>query len=220
MTNNDIYQLVHFICQAEKTGIWVEEYQFDLLLKQCSLDRFRQILGPIEHYQGAQPSMRSMIEVDQLVTEKLRRFKIGPTPLTFTAGLATIPGDYYYPTALSVSDRPVEVLTDSQWFFRISSTLKAPTDYRPAIRFLASTVQVHPSTVASLSWTYLKLPADPVFTLKDENGIKVYDSANSTELDWDELDKIDIISMILKQFGMAITPQQVAQYQTLREQNG
>lgn len=220
MTNNDIYQLVHFICQAEKTGIWVEEYQFDLLLKQCSLDKFRKEIGPIEHYQGAQPSQKSMLEVDQMVTERLRRFKVDSTPLTFTAGLASLPGDYYYPTALAVSNRPVDVMTDAQWFYRISSTLKAPTVYHPVVRFLASTIQIHPTTVGSVDWTYLKLPTTPAFALMDANGIKVYDSGNSTELDWDELSKMDIISMILKQIGMAITPQQVAQYQTLREQNG
>jgi len=217
MTNQDILDLIVYISRVNDKQIVLPDYQFDLLLKRHSLQKFKKELGLKDDFFRGQPTTRSAYEVSQRVTDTLRRFKVSAT-LSISGTLATIPADYFYVTGINYGNKPVDILTDNQWGPRTNNSITAPDADFPICRFFSSEIQFLPASVTSVSWTYLSEPTTPVYATKLENGIKVYDSASSTELDWDETEKQDILSMILLELGIVSDPASVAQYSQMINQ--
>ena len=219
MTNQDIFDLVNFITNLKNKGLDLEYYQFNLLLKRASYQKFKQVLGIPEQFFRGQPTTGSAYEVSQRITEQARRFKESET-LSITGTLATIPAGYFYVTGINYGDNPVDILSDGQWGPRTNNSITFPSTDFPICRFFSSEIQFLPTGLSSVSWTYLKKPTEPVYAVKDEYGIKVYDSANSVELDWDEPEKQDIVSLILGDLGIITDPASVVEYANMKKIQG
>ncbi len=215
MTNNDIYNLVDSIGGLQQKGQLIEIHEFNRMLSKANIYKFKKELGMNEDFFRGQPNSRTAYEVQQRVTDTLRLFKTSTT-LTVTAGLASIPSNYFYVTGMNYDNagalKTLEILTDAQWGERSGKTIMASSLNNPICRFLSSTIEFKPSAIGSVQWTYLRLPSTPQAVYKEQNGILVYDTINSTELEWDDVAKYDIVSLILKDIGVAVDPASVSQY--------
>ena len=58
---------------------------------------------------------------------------------------------------------------------------------------------------------YVKKPTTPVYAEEVDNGINVYDSSNSTQLEWDSLQHPDIIRLIIAQTGVDVKDSLIVQ---------
>jgi len=219
MNNQDIFDLINYITGLSDKQITIEGFQFDLLLKRNSWMRYKQMLGLPEGFYNNQPTTGRAFEVMQRSTGVARRFKISGT-LAITNTLATIPANYFYVTGINNGNEPVDIVTDGQWGPRISNSITYPEDDYPICRFFSAEIQFLPSTVSSVSWTYLRKPTPPVYVTKFENGITVYDAASSTELDWGETEVQDIIALILSDVGVPMDPTSIESYAQLKNQQG
>ncbi len=165
-----------------------------------------------------------MYEVSQRVTDSLRPFKVDVPTQTVTAGKITLPADYFYPTMLNYTYndrvRPIEVLTDGQWGWRQYDSNKGPTRSFPLARFLATEVEILPSTITTVHFTYLHLPVDPLAVYTTTNGVLTYDAGNSVEMEWSDADQIDVINLILLDMGVVSDPASITEYANMKKSQG
>ena len=138
MTNYDIYKLVKFILRKDDKGYPEILKNFSKLLQQSSLDHFKEKYVLYQQTQGINDSL-SPFEVMQSVSG-----------LTTTATTITLPDDYahfigMYWTDEDGNDRVFDLVTDSEWDMRLSSTITVPSNSYPICRIRDSYLDIKPN---------------------------------------------------------------------------
>ena len=194
MTVNEIKNVVTSIVSAEKTGYKLLPERYNLYLQKANLELFNQ-------------SLREW-EKKQIITDILYPFKV-KADLTFAAGVATRPADYarfsaaYYDDGATVV--PIEEVTDAELPDRISNAITTPTEAYPIICFYNEKINILPVSITTgVDLLYIKKPRDPVYAEKVDNGINVYDSGSSDQLEFDEIYHPDIIRIIVGYAGIQV----------------
>jgi len=194
MTVNEIKNIVTSIVSSERTGYTLSPEDFNLYLQKANFELFNQSLKNWES--------------KQVITDILYPFKV-KADLTFTAGVATRPVDYARHSAAWYDDGativPVEVVTDAELPDRINNAITAPTAAYPIIYFLNEKINILPISITTgVDLLYIKKPTVPVYAEKVENEINVYDSASSTQLDFDEIYHPDVVRIIIGFTGIDV----------------
>jgi hypothetical protein len=97
----------------------------------------------------------------------------------------------------------VELVDESEYMMRKTSSLTPINVFYPVYRILGDNLVISPKTITRTEYSYLRLPTDAVVAVTlDANYNEVYDAANSVELEWNDLDKLEIISIILGDVGL------------------
>ena len=105
----------------------------------------------------------------------------------------------------SGSTVPVELVTDAELPDRINNAITAPTTNYPIICFYDQKINIFPDTITNgVDLLYIKKPIEPVYVEKVDEGINVYDSVNSVQLEWGEVYHPDIIRLIVGFTGIKI----------------
>ena len=194
MTVNEIKNITTSIVSSERTGYTLSSEDFNLYLQKANFELFNQSLKNWES--------------KQVLTDILYPFKV-KADLTFVAGVATRPADYARHSAAWYDDGativPVEVVTDAELPDRINNAITAPTVAYPIIYFLNEKINILPVSITTgVDLLYVKKPTTPVYAEKVENEINVYDSASSTQLDFDEIYHPDVIRTIIGFTGIDV----------------
>ena len=223
-TLNDINFLVSYALEKKAPAIELPQNKFEQLLYQAELIQFKRKLGIPEQYN---PNNPQGFEIDKVITSDLEPFKVimgDKTPeLKVKDGYADIPGDYYYPSTMRLrlvkkgvqSWRNVDILPDKEFNKRMTSSLLQPSLRYPCANFQAGVIRVEPRTVHSLYFVYLRLPVKPVYAVKYIRGFAEYDAAKSTELEWNDINILDIISILLNELlQVQISMQEIQQIAT------
>jgi len=235
MNLHEISQTIALILGAyEPTQAPPTRQEFSLLLKVNNLKHFKQKTGLPEQYQPGMPLPAQVFEITQKMTQDLRRFKVfmgkkGTAPLMLdTNGYADVPSDMYYPSSFtyqyftSFKDRwrTVDVLTDEEYDKRLGSAVEQPTKYWPVCNFQKDFIRFVPIDMQYINFNYIRYPVDPEYVMKLENNIPEYDAANSTELEWDETNQIDIMMLVLVDLGMFLKREDIIKYATQAKTQG
>jgi hypothetical protein len=220
MTLYDILQVCNLL-----GGKGLTPEQAELLIKTASLKHFKRKVGLPEQYQPGQPMPQQAFEITKKITQDLLPFKVhmgksGTVPLYVDAyGYATTPSNLYYPSTMTylkseahgLTYKPIDILDDQAWVDRVDDALTAPSVNRPVANFQVSYIRFSPIKNAWVEFIYLKYPDDPVFGYTQDRGFIEYDSANSTELEWDEANQVDIIAIMLSDLGVNMGRQDILQ---------
>ena len=181
--------------------------QFNLYLKMANDELYRTKVGFLKESEGA--------ETREQISDALRKFtwktgQIGPIGNDYI----TIPDNYRHRiSAYTMSEGDtysLDIVTAEEFIERCSNPITKPTNDHPIGMISEAIVEGdYYMTISPAGLTiyliYIRAPNDPVLALKLENGIMVYDSDNSTELEWDSEYHIDIIRLILKYLGVPET---------------
>jgi hypothetical protein len=107
---------------------------------------------------------------------------------------------------------------------RVRNFITAPTLSHPCAYIVPEGLKVFPTGITSkVTVLYYRWPVTPVFLIKDitEDNLEVeYDADSSVELEWDDGNKLDILSMILQDMGLNIERQDVVQLAAKLVQQG
>ena len=175
--------------------------QFNYYLSMASDEFYREKIG--------YPNETKGFETKNQISEVMERYIYPDISIVLTGGTASCPVGYnrkvslYYKDDLS-NKIPIEFVTNEEFDERKNHPNKQPTTTNPIarIRGTSPNIDVLPISITPVYMTYIKRPATPVLGLKLENGIMVYDSTSSTQLDLDYEYYIDIIRIILKYLGV------------------
>ena len=224
MTLDQVKKLVETIAAKSNLSGYLSPEDFNHLIRKCSMDRFN--------------ALYKVYEETQKVSDDLRPFVItDPDHRTIGSDNYTdLPSDYIHLSSVKVykvtnvegscvpseHSRPAEVLTDDQWNYRTSSTLKTPSERHPISTIENNKLKVLPSQFGFCRLSYIRKPADPVydFNLSATAGAQYLppgsthdgtnpnfssgDASTSVELDWPEQAQWDVAARLLKQLGVSV----------------
>lgn len=215
MTLEELRIVLNLFLQNKDAKINLVPEQMDLVLRVASLRHFKRKLGLPEEYAPTQPFATQVPEISTKITMDLDIFKVwmGGTngKLTIDAdGIAILPTDHFYPLSIiypvtegsQVVHKNVEVLTDSEWADTLSSKIIIPSRSYPVANFQSGIIRFMPKNLQFVDFTYLRKPKNPVYATTIVSGSNVYDPVHSQELEWDEVNQIDIIHLILSDMGV------------------
>ena len=215
MNLEDIKNTV-FLLGMRYSNIRISPEQFNHYLKQANIELFKQLYGFVKEQSGW--------EVSNQVKDSLRHFKTADTSLSLDAnGRASYPADYFhqddlksvvgsnvYKVTVVSSNKSSEIRADSIYF---------PTSTYPICELNDTYIQFYPVDLTGVYMTYLRYPTEPEYVTEyDTNkGINVYDSNNSTELEWGDEHYIDIIRIILGYMDIAVGTGEIAQLMDIKQ---
>ena len=226
MTLETIRDLLSLI--AGEKGI-SNNFHFDDLsdmINYAQLKYYKQRVGLPEEYAPGMPLPKLSYEITARLTEDLRPFKVvigggSSTPVNMdTDGHLVYPADYFYPTSITYYNvtggltyiRKVERLNDLEYEEAVSSISTAPDEMFPVCNFQASYIRFTPIMTGNLSMTYLRLPKDAKYVVKLTDGYYEYDAVNSIELEWGDIQIIDILAILLGDLGIPLSNQNIINY--------
>jgi len=120
----------------------------------------------------------------------------------------------------TLTERPIEVVKENDWYSRMSSSIVAPSMKRPIAKFLSGKISVRPKSLTSVTLTYLRYPNTPKWGYTIVNNRPVYDSASSTDIEAPEEAFNNIAMICLGFLGINLREQDLVQYGNLNENKG
>jgi len=103
-------------------------------------------------------------------------------------------------------------LNDLQYNEAITKVAAKPDEWYPVCNLQSTFIRFSPILTGNVSIVYLRLPVKPVYAVKETDGYYEYDSVNSTELEWGDLQIIDILTILLGDLGLEMKSQDVINY--------
>jgi len=224
-----LYNYIEYIVNKAQRGLKLGPKQYNLLLPIASFEHFKKKYNLPEQFQPGMPFSQEAYEIVQSNIDSMSRFKVfmggDDIPLAVVNGKATLPADYMhvsnigsfsYPEGGSqgVHVNPVEILNDNLWYNRLGSSINPPSIEYPVVRFMNNYMEVLPIDIKTIDFTYLRKPNTPnfVYTVDPTTFELTYNQAASTQLDWDEIDVIDIASIILSKVAENLRSQELLAY--------
>lgn len=188
----------------------------------AQLTHFKRRTGLPEEYKPGMAIPSQVAELTKRISADLRPFYkyMGydfSAPLYLTNGVGTIPSDMYYPLSFiyhysEKTRRSFDILGGKKFHDRIADAVEKPTLWEPVATFIAENVLIEPRTIRQVDFLYLKYPTPVEFKVTEANGFFEYDTTTSTELEWDDVNTVDIIFLILNSLGYNLVREEVAQY--------
>lgn len=116
---------------------------------------------------------------------------------------------------------PLDILNEDVRADRLNSQLDPVTITSPvAEQVAAKTFRLYPASQYNGNITFLRRPIKPVFAYTVISGrVIVYNSVNSTQLEWNETWHNAILIKALSSIGINLTDSEVAQYAELKSQS-
>jgi len=233
MTLQDIAVTISLILGERKPGLSLEANELTRLLHVAQLKHFKRKLGLPEEYQPGQPIPRQAYEITKTITDDLSPFKVEmggenqALPINDN-GKATMPADMYYPSTMlykyvrngEIKWRSVDILSDQEFKKRISSFLMRPSLRYPICNLRNGYARFSPTTLGYVDFIYIKTPTEPVYALMYTNGFAEYDASNSTELEWNDTNQLDIMALALQELGVGINNKDIYNYSIKTETTG
>jgi hypothetical protein len=214
MNNWQLYNLLHLVANKDVYSNWFTPAQFELELISKNIRLMRNLLGLPERYQPGTmqfgPSASRTIETDLLP------FLEGgdkPTEKTVTDQLTDIDDWYYINDWYTSESNGADIISQQELGMRINHPVLKATAKYPFATLATKGLRIWPSTVTSIFISYYRSPAVPVFAtqVNTTDGSLEYNSAGSTELEWADHNKIDILYMIMQDMGVNIERQDLEQ---------
>lgn len=205
MTTENAVDLVRFMVADKMPGKELSVEDLNSLLEVATYSLYEELYGL--------PGSPKGYETDEQNMDIMRRFKT-QSNLTITTGISNLPVDFMHWSSCNVASSviPVELVTDMEYESRTANSITMPTTQFPIARLFSSTLKISPTTIPSISLTYLRKPVPAYYGSKIENGITVFDSAISEDIDFPESKHIDFVRHILKLLGISMNDQAIIQY--------
>ena len=237
---NKVWEALNFLLNKEQEGNTITPAEINILFPMVNVDFFKQRYGLPEEYKPGQPLPKMSYEVTQKITDDLRAFKVrmGTDVAAMqldSLGRAPIPSNYihfssvrYNMLATNTCDastfkpRSIEHLSDAQVGDRLGNSIKMPTARNPVFVTYATYFQFYPKDLRNIEFTYLKMPATPVygFTEDDTTDEITYSATASTHFEYPEDCFMDIVRMCASYAGMNLEDDRMVQFAEMQKTKG
>ena len=204
MTNFDLWKLVNFITGKDIYSKRLSGPQMELELQSKNISLLRKRLGFPEAYQQGQPPVA--IDSIRLTQTDLKPFYVEKNINVSQDGIALIPEYFYIEDFYTAESLAPEIISRAEISNRIRDVQTKPTVKYPVAYIISKGLQVYPVNIGSIHVIYIRKPVEPKFSIKTNTTTLEYeyDVQNSVELEWDDMGKLDILQMILSEFGLSI----------------
>jgi hypothetical protein len=212
---DEMYSIEKDILNKNQNGNFPPD-RFNRLNNQGQFDYMEFLLGDLRKYSLGRPIPPTAWGMTARIRESLTPFILPPTTIAVnsTTGEATLPGDYEMWDAMNWGanmDR-VKFIQQGRLYSHLNSKIN-PIERNPVFLSVKDNLTVYPKSIGSVSLSYIRTPAtiNWGFTL-DLNGRPVYDSATSTNPEWQRVDCMEIMARALRMMGVNLSAAQVSQF--------
>lgn len=233
MNVEELRQFVVYIANKEQSGNSFAPFEYNRLLQVANIDFFNKMYGLYQEYQIDSPTPRVSWEVSQYVTDALAPFKVRVPSAMVASGQLTKPSDYYHHSSLRysyttpgkcatdpavVTIKNVELLKDAEIGNVTGNSNVLPSANVVYGCYFNTYIQIFPSSVTSLDFTYLRKPVTPFWNSTLVSGVPTYNSVGSIQIEFPEFCHKDIAMIILSYAGINLREEQLTAYaQTLKQ---
>jgi hypothetical protein len=211
MTLEQILNSAVSIVNQSSPSLILDYSRVDLFMKLVNIDYFKLWVGLPEDWQPGQPITKRGWQVAAQATEALKNFLVTTQnyvvdpngQLVYPAGFVHLSDIGYYNNVTS-RYRQVEIVSHAQKWDRLGNPITAPEKEYPIVVYENTYLQFYPVDLLNVDMSFLRLPTAPVFVIKQENGVDVYDSASSTEFEWEEKYHPDLIRLLVGYLAPAL----------------
>jgi hypothetical protein len=227
MDINTMYQICQYAINKAQNGYFTPD-EFNLLANQAQISYMDYLLGEFQQYQYGRPQARVNYSQNSDTRQRLTPF-IKQTTLTIdSAGHSNYPSNYLETDAIrtSANDRIRFVQQDSLYSYLKSGIDPVATNPIYLLASITSTYsnggfQFYPINLGTAILDYIIITPTMLwaYTL-DGNGRPVYNAGASIQPLWYDVDRLEIISRILKLVGVNLQIAQVEQYANQITQTG
>jgi hypothetical protein len=196
------YRILLYCCNQYQGGEPTpEEYKLIMQFAQAGYQSF--LLGNFEQYQYGRPISRVSLGQNQHVYESLSPF-IKDTTLTIAGSTAALPDDWVATVNVGANTgfQDYRFVPRDSWNNWATSVIDPVAD-NPIFTINMDGYKFLPATLQAAVLTYVQTPPDTIWAYtEDEDGLPVYDAANSVGLKWSMKDATEVIARALKLVGV------------------
>jgi hypothetical protein len=217
LTNWDLLTIANIAINKDVNGRALTSGQFQSLINAKSQKLFAEHLGLEREYPLDAPISRRGVGKSRKISQSLRPFL--KTETKSVAGgsfdMSTLSKSVGYLVSVNpatISGRPFDELEPDELADRLGSAVTVPTASDPAFVWTGkNTINTHPSTITSITIVYYKFPDNAVIatTTNTSTLLEEYNASGSTELEWYDTEKIEILYRVLKDMGINLERQDV-----------
>lgn len=216
------YNLINYIINKEQTGSTFTTDEYNRVVNYNSMKLFKKRIGLPQEYQlqtsyvqqGYAETTRILVDLEDFVQSNT---------LTYSSGSVNVPDKMLYPISMIYKrrdntcdsgwdNREAELVNHGELAMRLGSKLKEPSFKYPIYSIKGNIITTEPNLSSTL-FTYLREPNSALLatTTNETTGEEEYDEANSVELEWNEMAKLDIMEMILFDVGINLRAAEISQ---------
>lgn len=215
---NEIYQPVVSLAQKAQHGT-IRVADFNRYATMASQDLFNERLGSDrDFYKLGKGMAKTSAGMDKQVDQSLRVFYVPDSPLTVASGVATIPTDLEFVDKIVYNQKPLKWVPNNKFEPYLNSTIDVPTVDYPIYTDLNTQIKVAPNAITPVLMSYYKTPANIVWNYTLVNERPVFNPTGSTNFEWANVEKVQLIMRILGYIGITIREQELVQYANIEEQ--
>lgn len=210
-----MYSIEKDILNKNQNGPFTPD-RFNRLNNQAQFDYMNSLLGDIRKYSLGRPIPPAAWGMTARIRESLTPFILAPTTLAVngTTGVVTLPADYemWDATYWGSTMKPVKFIQQGRLASHLNSTIN-PIDRNPVFLSIKDELTIYPNNIGSIKLSYIRTPAEIVWAYtSDSNGRPIYDSASSTDPEWQIFDIMQIMARALRMMGVNLSAAQVSQF--------
>lgn len=221
------YRLVQFICNKNQQG-YITPANFNDIINSAQFSYLDYLFGLVQQYQPGKPIAKVEIGLSQTIRQILSAFIDKPSIITIDVnGLSPYPTDFQRVDAMYTVDmKRIKYVQQESLASYLCSRID-PVVSKPIYLIESDGFQFYPNTtfnnvaLSSAKLSYVKTPTTIVWAFNpDANGRPIYDSVNSVDPLWYDLDMEDVVARALKLVGVNLQSAAIGQYATELKQIG
>ena len=231
MTVDEIYRFLAFVSNEEQVGS-VAPDQFNLVIKAVNIDLLKEKMGLVEEFQPGIAVARQGHQVSRVTTDHVSFLYKKVDILKNTSGRFTKPSDFAHFSSMryieltnkdcgegfSKGHETVDMLTHKEFEERYNNSIIGPTMKDPIGSDYYNEFEVLPEDIDRVELTYVRYPQTPERAIDPVTGL--YDSANSTQLEWPEIMHGDFAVRCAQYYGSHLNETELYQILKQRQTSG
>jgi len=219
---NTAYNLTRLIVNKNQ-GIWSVD-RFNQAAQSANIDWFNDAYGQPVLQKSGQAVNDLNYQASEKASNNLRPF-IKPIVMQINSqGQGIRPTDFVQTSSVRYvyGERQVEVkfVRDNNLAERLDSDLLAPSKSYPIYCIYDSFIQYYPKDLIRTNFTYLRMPATPLWAYTLVNNRPVYDAVNSVDCEFPQENLNEFVSRIVSLFGIDMREPMVQQFAAQQQAQG
>jgi len=214
MSVDFMYKLMFFITNKSQNG-YLTPQQFNLSICQSQISYMNYLLGEFQQYSPGRPVARVELGMNEILAQRLAPFVDPIYTLTINgSGVSPYPPNYEQIVAMFTNTGLQRVrYAEKDKIYSLVNSVIDPVATNPIYSIQSDGFQFYPITLANAKISYVKTPPEIIWAyIEDDNGRPIYDTGNSVDPLWNDVDCLEIITRALSMVGVNLQSAAVIQY--------
>ena len=218
MNNFDLYKILNFVVNKDVYAQAISPSEMQLELQANNLRHFRKRLGLPETYIPG--SANEGVGVNRITEGDLLPFLVEET-ICPVNGVVTLKSTWYYIddfyTSSSITS---DLLTSGELSSRLRNYITTPTTSHIVAKMIKAGLKVYPINLPNVTVSYYRIPVTPTFVTTVNPVTLELTYGTSVELEWDDPNKLGVLSLILQDLGYNVERGDIEQFANKLIQTG